>query len=442
MPVDCFDKINVAGLKDKFQSLLKPGMTDEEQRAIGTKVALDYHKQLHDELEGFKKSINPKYKPTDYISPDKSESVKAINDQYAQKLLEPPEKKTGIKNAISNPIRFERALPKVDIPKLGSDNEVLRQGKELVDSGKINPREVVQRINSTNEGMHPDEAKAMQYYMHQLGAHETQLQSDLADAGTPTEKAQVNSHIQQLSDEIDAATEANLKSGAAWAHVGNIRQIVTDAGFNPSRERAIIKDAYGGTIPEHAQKIIDSAIKERDEAIAERLKAEERLKNTAAEKTLQKVKEVVEKEEKKTGKQKKEQIREERKSILDELKSAIKKDTSSGYAFPFPTHTIPVIGKLAISYFKEGYVNLDELVSKVFDDIKAHFPNATKKDVRDAISQYDPLRDYARESSTEKLQNKEARIEKKLASGDILDKKTTPSLNFEKDSEWRPVKKH
>jgi hypothetical protein len=349
---------------------------------------------------------------------------------------EPGDKRSGIKNAISNPTRFERGLPKVDIPKLGSDNEVLQQGKELVDSGKINPREVVQRINSTNEGMHPDEAKAMQYYMHQLNTHENNLREGLAHAENPTQQSEINSHLQQLSDEIDAATEANLKSGAAWAHVGNIRQIVTDAGFNPSRERAIIKDAYGGKIPEEVQKKIDAAIKERDEAIAERLKAEERLKNSAAEKTLQKVKDVVEKEEKKTGKQKKEQIREERKSILDELKAAIKKDTSTGYAVPFPTHTIPVIGKLAISYFKEGYVNLDELVSKVFDDIKAHFPNATKKDVRDAISQYDPLRDYAKETSTEKLQNKEARIEKKLATGDILDKKTTPSLNFEKDSEW------
>lgn len=349
---------------------------------------------------------------------------------------EASDKRSGIKNAISNPTRFERQLPKVEIPKLGSDQAVLQEGKELVDSGKINPREVVQRINSTNEGMHPDEAKAMQYYMHQLSVHETNLREGVAEAKTPIEKAEFNSHLQQVSDEIDAATEANLKSGAAWAHVGNIRQIVTDAGFNAYRERAIIKDAYGWEIPEVAKKKIDAAIKERDEAIAERLKAEERLKNSAAEKTLQKVKEVVEKEEKKTGKQRKEKIREDRKSILDELRSAIKKDTSSGYAFPFPTHTIPVIGKLAISYFKEGYVNLDELVGKVFEDIKAHFPNATKKDVRDAISQYDPLRDYAKETSKEKLELKEATINKKLASGDILDKKTNPSINFEKDTEW------
>lgn len=350
------------------------------------------------------------------------------------------DKRTGIKNAISNPTRFERQLPKVDIPKLGSDQAVLQEGKDLVESGKINPREVVQRINDSNEGMHPDEAKAMQYYMHQLSAHETTLREGLATATTPIEKSEFNSHLQQLSDEIDAATEANLKSGAAWAHVGNIRQIVSDAGFNASRERAIIKDAYGGDIPETAQKKIDAAIKERDEAIAERLKAEERLKNSAATKTLEKVKEIVEKEEKKTGKQKKEKIREERKDILDELKAAIKKDTSSGYAFPFPTHTIPVIGKLAISYFKEGYVNLDELVSKVFDDIKAHFPNATKKDVRDAISQYDPLRDYAKESSQQKLETKEATINKKLASGDVLDKIKNPSLNFEKDTEWLKAK--
>lgn len=352
---------------------------------------------------------------------------------------EPGDKRTGIKNAISYATRFEMKLPKVDVPKLGTDTEVLNQGKELVESGKVNPHEVIDRVLATNEGMHPDEAKAMQYYMHQLGAHEQALHEQLADSPDELSKAYTNSQLQQLSDEIDAATEANIKSGKAWSDVGNIRQIVVDPAFNASREKSLIKEAYGGKLPPGVQERIDTFVKQRDAAIEARLKAEERLKNAAATKTLQKIKEVVEKEEKapKTKKATKEDILKEREQLIEDLKKAWKEDRSQLGAIPLPTQTIGVIGKLAVNYFREGYVNLEELTGKVFDDIKMHIPGISKKDVRDAISQYDPLRGEAKATSQQKLVSKEARIQKQLATGNILPKKTNPFLNFEKDTEWQ-----
>src|SRR6185369_16942237 len=306
----------------------------------------------------------------------------------------PEDKRTGIKNAISYATRFEQKLPKVDVPKLGTDTEVLQQGKELVDSGTINPHQVIDRILSTNEGMHPDEAKAMQYYMHQLGAHEENLRQQLADSPDELSKAYTNSQMQQLSDEIDAATEANIKGGKAWSDVGNIRQIVVDPAFNASREKSLIKEAYGGKLPLGVQEKIDAVIKQRDAAINARIKAEERLKNEAATKTIQKIKEVVDNEEKapKSKKASKEDILKERQTLIEELKKAWKEDRSQLGTVPLPTQTIAAIGKLAVNYFREGYVNLEEITEKVFDDVKAHITGISKKDIRDAISQYDPLR--------------------------------------------------
>ena len=39
----------------------------------------------------------------------------------------------------------------------------------------------------------------------------------------------------QVDDEMDAATATNLKGGNDWHQIGEIRQIVIDDGFNPSR---------------------------------------------------------------------------------------------------------------------------------------------------------------------------------------------------------------
>lgn len=348
------------------------------------------------------------------------------------------DKRTGIKNQISRTERFERNLPFVEVPKLGPDSEILQEGKRLVDSGEIKPLEVVNRILEGKEtGMQTAEAKAMQYYMHQLATHETDLKDQYDSADNELDKADINGQRQQLSDEMDRATDANIQAGKAWSDVGNIRQIEVDLGFNPSRTKSLIKDAYGGEIPKEAQKRIDTALKERDAAIEARNKAEERLKNEAAKKVLQQIKEVVEKEGKTIKKrQTKEEIRKDRERLLEDLKAAVKKDTSAGYAFPFPVHVIDAIGKLAISYFKEGYVTLEEMAGKVYDDIKTHFPGATKRDVRDAISKYDPLRDYAKESSQAKQEAKEKKAQNKLANGDLLDKKKDPSLAFKKDTEW------
>lgn len=372
-------------------------------------------------------NIQPSQKPASINGETQQQAgQKEVDKMYGLPFYdEPADKKTGIKNAISNKERFERALPKVDVRSLGGDNEVLNEGKELVDSGKINPRDIVNRILDTNDGMQPDEAKAMQYYMHQLAAHEENLRQGITTAENDFEKSELSGQLQQLSDEMDRATDANIKAGKAWSDVGNIRQIIVDPGFNPSRERAVIKDGYGGEIPKDVVKRLEDITKERDKAIEEKNKLEEQIKNAAAQKTIDGVK-------KTKTQQKKEDILSERKHILEELKSAIKKDTSAGYAFPFPVHTIEAIGKLAINYVKEGYVNLEEITGKIYDDIKDLFPGATKKDVRDAIAQYGPLKTEAYMRETTKLEKKGESLEKKK--GELP--KSTQKMFFEKDSRW------
>lgn len=87
--IDCFDKIDVPdfkGLKDKFNSLVTDDMPEQQQREIGKKLALEYHENLHNDLNNFKKSIGVKTEK--YVSPDNSSKIKEVNDKYDKLISE------------------------------------------------------------------------------------------------------------------------------------------------------------------------------------------------------------------------------------------------------------------------------------------------------------------------------------------------------------------
>lgn len=342
---------------------------------------------------------------------------------------------SGIKNDISKPIRQQRKLPEVDTPKLGSDKDVLADGKRLVDSGEINPRVVVDRINSDPKSTFtPDEAKAMQYYMRQLATHDVNLRSELASATDINHQIDVRSQLGQLDDEIEAATRANIKGGSDWGQIGNIRQIVVDQGFNPSREKYAITDAYGGKIPDAVQNRIDAAMKERNDALEQRNKLEEQLRQKEAELNAEKMKKISDRSQRDAKRyQTKQQLKEEEVKLLGELKKAIKRDLGNAYAgIPIPVGTVEAIGKLAINYFKQGINDLSGIVDKIHDNIKDEIDGVTKKDVRDLLARYKPLEVEAREKETNKLETKATNLESKISVPDIKREK----IFFEKDTRW------
>lgn len=308
----------------------------------------------------------------------------SVDEVYELPFIEEPsDKKTGIKNIISKTTRFERKLPEVEVGKLGSDQEILLEGKSLVDNNVINPLDVVNRILDTKEGMQPDEAKAMQYYMHQLAQHETNLREQLARATNETEQAEINGQLQQLSDEVDAATQANIISGKAWSDVGNIRQIVSDTGFNASRDLATIKDAYGGKIPKDVQARLDKVTKERNDALNRLAKLEEIEKNKAAEETIKK--EGGPKNTKKTKEQFKSERNDIKQTISDKLKQARSGESGlTAVPLPFAKELIaisPEIFKLIKSYAEEGIQKTEEVINRLHELLKDEIDGVSKADI-------------------------------------------------------------
>lgn len=349
-------------------------------------------------------------------------------------LMKPkePSASTGIKNVISKQTRSELSLPNVEPPKLGSDSQVIAEGKQLVESDTVKPEEVVNRINETgNKSMNTDEAKAMQYYMYQLGVAQDAIIKELATEDISLEyKATLQGRLGQYNDLLDAATRANILAGTDWSNVGNIRQIQIEKNtFNPSREKAYIDEAYGGKMPADKKAEFDAIVKERDAAIAEKIKLEEKLRNQEAQNKVN--------EAKKTKPKEKVDHKQKRSELIEALKAAkaehdqymkdkgIQQMGGIGGIVLTPK-MVKIIGELAADYAKEGIEKVEEIIDKVLSEVKDIMPGIDKKDIRDAIALHE----------VPKLEKKAEGLEKKIESGKIAPEYIKLKEKFETNNEW------
>lgn len=344
---------------------------------------------------------------------------------------EEKEKITGIKKAISDNTRVQKKLPNVELTKLGKDAEVLQRGRKSIESGKVEPAEVVSRVVHGNGIYTPEEAEAMQYYSHQLSKQAVNLIKHLSEAGDNEElKSVVNQNLQQLMDATDQKTQADRISSRSWSNLGNIMQIEADESFNPTNVRSVIKENYGGHIPKEVEERLSKAEADRDEAIADLKKAiDMQIKNGGEQ--------MVEKMRKKTGiiKQSKEELKTEADQLIKDLKKALKVDFSKmNSGLPIPTETLEVLGKLAVNYFKQGVKDFEGIVNRIHNDIKDE-SDVDKQQLREYLSTYDPLREESKQNRLKKLGDKERSIEKQLSTGEIRDYSRKPEISFKKDNE-------
>jgi len=343
---------------------------------------------------------------------------------------------SGIKNVISDKIRTQLNLPTIEIPNLGAKTNSLLEGKKLVDSGEINPEELVDRIiNTTDKGTNVQEAQVMQYYTRQLNTAQDNVINALANQKiTLQERLDLLGKLGQYGDKLDQVTEANILSGGDWGLVGNIRQEVYDEGYNPVKDKAAIKQIYDGNIPENIKAEIDKANKERNEALIEMAKREEIIRQQEAQLKIQEVA--------KTKVGEKIDHKKVRADLLAELKEAkdqhIKDLKDKGIqqmggidGVILTPKMIKIIGKIAADYVKEGYENLEDIIAKVYDEVKGLVPNITKKDIRDTIVLHE----------ANKVEEKATKAEKQAK---IYEKEGIPSKSiskklkekFESDDAW------
>lgn len=412
---------------------------------VGEFAAIEeHHQKLLSDLNNVRKTL--KLTPDTYTKKDNTQNISDINKKYDEqsKTLNSGQKSepstvkendatesenTGIKKAITIEERAKRDLGAVALAKLGSDAESLQRGKQAVDSGKIDPREVVDRVIKTNGIYTPEEAEAMQYYTHQLKSQENDIRSEINAAPKDSfERDNAIGELQQHSDEMDALTQANRINSRAWSNLGNIMQIEADQSFSPANVRTIIKENYGGEIPKEVQDKIDSVLKERDGAISELKAAKEKMALDA----IKKDSGFAERQTKRQ--QTKVELQKEREDIIDSIKKAIKKDLGNLNAgIPIPTETLTAIGKLAVNYFKDGVNTIEGLTDKIYQDLKEF--NVDKRAIREAVSNYSALRETAQEKQLSKLETKEKSLNTQIESGEPKRPPTKSNIVFNKSAD-------
>lgn len=432
-------------IKESVNNIAKD-LNDKDDAAFLAKTVIDKLMQPNEPQKQLPKN-EPIQAVSEIVEPIPSEEIKPTEAEIGGGG-EPPKEteavaegtpeeslvRTGTKNDVSEGTRAILELPKVEVPKIGTDMERLSEGKRLVDSGEINPKEVVSKIieGKGKVGVQPAEGHAMQYYMHQLGKAQDLIQKQLALDIPKEEKAVLVSQMQQLSDLQDRATEANMLAGTAWSDVGNTRQMLVDLEFNTSREKSIIKEAYGGQIPKDVKEKLDATVKERDEAILQRNKVEELLRETEA-----KLKIAEMKKGSGGGKSKGEKTdyAAKRQSIIEQLKAEKEaherwlKDRGihkQGLGFTLTGKMIKLIGDLAKTYVDQGIEKIEEIISKVHDDVKAYFAGIDRNEVRDAIAAYE----------SDKLGATATGLENKISSGNVEPSFDKLKLKFQKHTSW------
>jgi hypothetical protein len=371
-------------------------------------------------------------KESEIIPPANTESV-------ADEGL-PDNNVTGVKKSITNQMRGERELPKVELPKLGKDTENLHAAKERVDSDKSNPRELVKRILSDKEGYRSDEEVwDLQYHSHQLEAETKRLQEAKVNTDDVGKKAEYAAQLQQLSDEIDQFTEAAQIAGNKWSKIGNSMQPVIDAGFNPSREKLFIKDAYAGEIPKEVQEKLDATIKERNDALENVAKLQKEIDDLKAKENVSKGK------GQKKSQKSAEDFKKEREDIKQSIKDKLKKSREGGEglsAVPLPfakeiVAILPDIAKLVKSYAEEGIIKFEEVVDKLHGELKDYIDDISKQDVVNIISgKYNEKKQSRSElaSQLSKLRSEAKKLEKQNRDQDEQIQAEVDRLNKKADT--------
>ena len=411
----------------------KKGLSEKQADLLTAKElqekTLDELHNVYNKLgvKGYENAIEPKAELPETKIPNPTEKESPPNEppiETGEGTVE-SEKVTGVKKSITTATRAANNLPKVEFSKMRSDIVELNEAKKRIDSGESDPQKMVDRILKEKVG-YASEAEVfdMQYYAHQLEKKSVELSEQAAEAKSPEEKLEITQRQLQLSDLIDAQTEAAQLAGNKWGKIGNAMQpVINDAGLIFRENKNTVKEAYGGEVPKDVQDRLDAITKQRDEALAAKAKVEEQLRQKMAEKGFEEVKKQAARQSK--NKEDKEALLKEEKELIEQLKAEFKGDPNAPKrSGSFLTDKMIIIaGKLAINYVKQGVNGIEALVDKMYDALKSY--DLSRKDIKDFLANYEPVQ----------AQQEINRLNKKA---DILQEKLTPPTIKTKGNKFSP----
>ncbi len=297
------------------------------------------------------------------------------------------ERVSGIKKGLVS----ERILAQVDFEKIG-DKELLEAGKDIIASGEVKPKALVDKILEEKGGvLSPAEVVALITYKTDLDNKIEDLSEEIArkeaageDIGT------LGVELKSLEVERDNFDMAAVITAQQQSMSFRLRRFMLDRDFNLIVAINKYKRANNGVIPAEVEEVfkeVDSKIKE----INKKLKEEEaKVYEKEGEEAAKNIVDDVQREQvEKVAKNRIEKARKKRAALLQKYR----KGKGGGLTLStggLSSEGIEFVGELLATYIQEGIGNAELIIKKIIDnfrDIQGREPSdEVRKDIENIVN--------------------------------------------------------
>jgi hypothetical protein len=249
---------------------------------------------------------------------------------------------------------------------------------------------VADRVLKGGHAMSADEIMANNYRQHSI-MHEVAELRDQIDEGIKAGHDVDAKKVQalELETEFEKLSDATKRTGTMTSQALNIRKAtIPKYSYDAAKRRIFHADPAKPLTPEETATIKEQSdiITKGEKALADkeakRVPPDEKRSQDAGTEAVTKM-----------VRERKAAARTEKiadiKSKREELIRNFVRSNSQANAGLFNPESLPILRDIAKTHIDEGIVRAEALVDAVHESIKEHFPNATKREVRDALSGYD-----------------------------------------------------
>lgn len=338
-----------------------------------------------------------------YLEKEYPSSKKEINDVLDEVIKEQETTTTselsGIKHADTAKDRSSLGMEEYEGGLEITEKEaVIKAKKWIADGGDV--RTIIDKLKN-NKNLELYESAV-------IGEYKNSLSERIAKNPTP-ELLKEHADLIELTD----------KSGTSWSETGLGRKLMSPKVDNLANflfDRS--KDKGYELTPEQIKEETTAynELKKKNEELEVAMKLEQdKVAKLEAEKEFIKIKNKSKKEFKKTH----EEYVIERKDILSNMRESLRKSLADTYItlplVPQLKAIAPHVKLLVESYAKEGLSKLDDIINKIYDEIKNDVKGITKSDINDIISgAYNETKTRSQKLNQVRMIEKEASLLKEL----------------------------
>jgi hypothetical protein len=332
---------------------------------------------------------------------------------------------TSIKNAQTEAERANRGISPVEVEARRSFGEAFDSGKKAVDSGKIDPRALAEELSKKPRALNAEESASLVYDRMRLqnehAAAMGRIEEARAKGDTEAESA-ARDRLEQIEDQINTNDEAARRTGYEQGLGLAARKMMIKQDYSLANilQRARAASADGTVSPETRNKL-EGLVKQLDEANKKVEAHEEKQKQAAAQRTVDRIRREQSRTER-AGKrtEKKVDLNTEFDSLIKDLNKELMQLSANPVLNP---KLYELFGKLAVNRIQSGLLTIEQIVDDIHAQIQEH--GISKREIRDYISQYGKTVELSQDEIKKQL--REVRAQGRLLSAlEDAQKKETP----------------